>query len=75
MVTLGAPFLVGGEQLNLSPRIAATLNQAGDTVPSLVQRLEATIIQASQNGREPVLNVPEISRISVAEPDNRVEIR
>lgn len=73
---LSAPMEVypGGEQLNLSPRIAATLNQANDTVPSLVQRLEATMVQASQNGREPVLNVPEIPRVSASEPGNRLEI-
>lgn len=73
---LSAPMEVypGGERINLSPRIAATLNQADDTVPSLIQRLEATMTQASQNGREPVLNVPEPPRISASEPGKREEI-
>jgi capsular polysaccharide biosynthesis protein/GGDEF domain-containing protein len=53
----------GGELINLAPRIGAALNQDDDTVSSLVQRVDHTIIQASQNGREPVLAVQETSPV------------
>jgi len=45
----------GGELINLAPRIAAVLNQNNDTVSSLTQRLEVSMVQASKNGREPVI--------------------
>ena len=57
----------GGERISLSPRIGATLNETGDTVASLVQRVETTIVRASQNGRDPVLYVEEVMPIAAAE--------
>lgn len=56
----------GGERISLSPRIGATLTQSDDTVPALIQRVETSMVRASQNGREPVLYVPEASQAEVA---------
>jgi len=52
----------GGERINLAPRIGATLNQSDDTVSALIQRVETSMVRASQNGRDPVLYVPEPPR-------------
>lgn len=58
----------GGERINLSPRIGAALNQGDDTALSLLQRVEATVIRASQNGREPLLYVQETRRTPASQP-------
>lgn len=62
-----------GERINLSPRIAAALNQHGDTLPNLLQRLDASLVRSSQNGREPVLYVEETPSVPLFRSADRVD--